>query len=115
METPTLRTVTDELVEQVKDRIVEACEPEAVFLFGSAARGGTRKDSDIDLLVVIKPIEGMSRYEQASELYKLFRGWLLPLDIVVRSPEEFAREKELLGLISNIVVTEGIRIYAKSA
>jgi predicted nucleotidyltransferase len=108
-----LRPVDEETIQQVRDRIVEACNPEAVILFGSAAREETRGGSDIDLLVVTELPEGVNHRRQASALYGLFRGWRLPLDLVVRSPEQFDRGKRLLGMISNIASEEGVYLYGE--
>jgi predicted nucleotidyltransferase len=110
----TLRRVDDETIRQVRDRIMEACDPQSILLFGSAVRGETRPGSDIDLLVVVDLPEGMTRHDQASKLYGLFRDLLLPIDIIVRSPEQFEHEKRLLGMISHTADKEGVRIYERS-
>ncbi len=107
----TLRRVDETTIAQVRDRIVEACDPEAVILFGSAARGEVRAGSDIDLLVIVDLPEGTTQRDQARRLYRLFRGWRLPIDIVVRTPEHYDREKRLLGMISDIATEEGMCIY----
>lgn len=114
MKTPTLRTIDERTIQQVKDRIVAACDPEAIILFGSAARDEIHPASDLDLLVVVDPPGGRSARDQASELYGLFRGWFLPLDLVVRTPEHYEREKQLLGMISNVAAEEGVCIYGKA-
>jgi len=38
-----LRPVDEETIRQVRARIVEACDPKAIILFGSAARGQARE------------------------------------------------------------------------
>jgi predicted nucleotidyltransferase len=43
---------TDALVRAI-GRIVEAMQPEAIYLFGSHARGDAGPDSDYDLLVIV--------------------------------------------------------------
>ena len=43
----------DEKLQRLLDRIVPALEPEAVYLFGSRARGDFHEDSDYDLLVIV--------------------------------------------------------------
>ncbi len=106
-----LRPVNEETIRQVKDRIVAACAPEAILLFGSAARGQARPGSDMDLLVIVDLPEGVTHRDQARKLYGLFQDLLLPLDIVVRTPEHFDWEKRLLGMVSNIAAKEGRRIY----
>lgn len=45
--------VTEDVLENLTTRIVDALRPERIYLFGSYAYGTPDPDSDIDLLVVI--------------------------------------------------------------
>jgi len=40
-------------LDKAVDRIVQAMQPEAIYLFGSRARGEEHADSDYDLLVIV--------------------------------------------------------------
>ncbi len=44
--------VTDEVLDAMVRAIVDAVDPEQVWLFGSRARGQAGPESDVDLLVV---------------------------------------------------------------
>lgn len=44
-----------EALDALVSRLVGALDPQAIWLFGSRARGDARPDSDFDLLVVAKP------------------------------------------------------------
>ena len=44
--------VTDTLIGQMVQAIVDEVDPEQVILFGSRVRGDERHDSDVDLVVV---------------------------------------------------------------
>ena len=68
--------------------IVREFQPEKVILFGSWASGTLRADSDIDLLVVM-PFEG-SPFRQAGTMLNrvLQTVGVLPLDLMVRTPEQ---------------------------
>ena len=68
--------------------IVREFQPEKVILFGSWASGKPRADSDIDLLVVM-PFEG-SPFRQAGTMLNrvLQTVGVLPLDLIVRTPEQ---------------------------
>ena len=111
METVRLTPIDEALIERVRNRIVEACHPQALYMFGSAARGEAAEGSDLDLLIVMDLPEGKRSYEVAAELHSLFRGWLLPLDIIVRTPEQFERGRQMLGFIERTAVREGKLLY----
>lgn len=111
MKTPQLATIDDALIERVRNRVVEACHPQALYLFGSAARGEARRGSDLDLLVVMDLPKEVTPREQSRTLHALFDGWLLPLDIIVKTPEAFAEEQRLLGFISRVVRQQGVLLY----
>ena len=69
MASSTLRTIDDALVATVAVRVVDACAPEMVIVFGSAARGETEPGSDLDLLVVLDLPEGRSTRDMAHKLH----------------------------------------------
>lgn len=106
-----LPRIDEELITRVRDRLLENCEPQQVVLFGSAARNETVEGSDLDLIVVMDLPENMTPLDTARRLHALFDGWLVPLDIVVLTPQEWARGLELPGHIARIAATEGVRLY----
>ena len=55
--------VTDEKIEELVRRIVDAVHPLRIILFGSAARGEMGPHSDIDVMVVMP--EGTERRDTA--------------------------------------------------
>jgi predicted nucleotidyltransferase len=71
--------VTDELLKEVTERIVEALAPEQVILFGSYADGKPTPDSDVDLLIVMETEKRPSQRRQA--VSRLFRDRPFPMDI----------------------------------
>ena len=69
-----------------------------MFLFGSQAKGTTKKDSDIDLIIVSKNFENKKSFRRAPELYHI---WEYPynVDIICLTPEEFELKKKYIGII----------------
>lgn len=110
-----LATIDDALIRRVQDRLVEACHPQAVYLFGSAARGEAQPGSDLDVLVVMELEEGATPYEKARELHALFRGWRVPLDIIVRTPEQFEQGRRLQGFIERTAARDGVVLYKEDS
>jgi predicted nucleotidyltransferase len=93
-------------------RIVERFDPEKVILFGSHARGTAGPDSDVDLLVVM-PVPGSKR-DQQIEIRAALRGFRIPKDVIVTTPEDLARRSGIPGTIERPAVRDGIVLYARA-
>lgn len=100
-------------IEAMVQRIVHRFAPHQVILFGSHARGDARPGSDVDLLVVM-PIEGSKREKQV-EIRIALHDFRLPKDVVVVTPEEFLRKKDVVGTIVRPASREGKVLYARAA
>jgi predicted nucleotidyltransferase len=92
-------------------RIVAKFRPEQVILFGSHARGEAGPDSDVDLLVVMD-FEGTAR-DKGLEILQTLPDVLVPLDVIVTSPEAFAWRKDVVGTIEWPAAREGRVLYAR--
>lgn len=92
------------------DRIAERFQPTRIILFGSHARGEASADSDVDLLVVM-PLRG-SRLAAAVEIRKALRGFGVPKDLVLLTPEEYERKKHIPGTIAWPAEHEGVVLHA---
>ena len=92
-------------------RIVTRFDPERIVLFGSRARGATRRDSDTDLLIVL-PFNGSKR-EKEVEIRCSLHDIDTPKDIVVVTPEEFERYCGIVGTVIREAASEGKVLYAR--
>ncbi|PWC84406.1 DNA polymerase III subunit beta [Azospirillum sp. TSH100] len=103
-------TRNDEKLQILLDRIVPALQPEAVYLFGSRARGDFDEDSDYDLLVIVPddaPKERRSiRYAYASKI-----GTGIPADIIPCTRTNYEVSKDVVGTLSYEVKRRGLRVY----
>jgi predicted nucleotidyltransferase len=72
---------TADYIEIAKNRIVERFHPLRVLLFGSQARENPRKDSDIDLLVVMS--EAVDKRQTAIEIRRSLNDLPISKDIIV--------------------------------
>jgi predicted nucleotidyltransferase len=78
--------VTDAVMDEIVERIVGVMHPRKIVLFGSRARGDAAGGSDLDLLVIAE--SDQPRYRRAAPLYGALSDILVPMDILVYTPEE---------------------------
>ncbi len=105
-----LPAITPELLEEIVRRAVQVAEPERIILFGSAARGETGPDSDLDLLVVKPGVE--HRGDLAAKIHCSFWGLLVPIDVIVVTPEDIAEYADCPYSVIEPALREGKVIYA---
>lgn len=96
-------------VESAVERIVERFRPVKIILFGSHARGSAAADSDVDLLVVMDVRD--SKRRQAVEIDLALLDRTFPLDVIVVTPEEFEKYRDVVGHIIYPAVREGRVLY----
>ena len=92
-----LKKSVQETIEEMKRRIVEEIHPQKIVLFGSYARGTAGPDSDIDLLIVLQTV--VSKRKTAVEIYGLLAGMGIPKDVIVVTPEEVEKYRNVPGTI----------------
>lgn len=88
-------------------------QPEKVILFGSAASGNLRQDSDVDL-VVIKRTDRRFYDRIGDVLHVLWSGPKTPaigVDVLVYTPEEFKAMSQHNYFIRDEVVRKGQVLY----
>ncbi|HUW31298.1 MAG TPA: nucleotidyltransferase domain-containing protein [Planctomycetota bacterium] len=99
----------DSLVQDVVDAIVRELHPTRVILFGSRARGDSRPDSDVDLLIVY---DGeLSKREVKLRVRRLFCWRDFSMDIFVISSDEYERQKKIVSTVGRTADREGVVCY----
>jgi predicted nucleotidyltransferase len=94
----------------LRDRLVVALKPRAIWQFGSRARGDAREDSDFDLLVVLPDGLPAQAYDH-QRVAEPVAGCGLGYDIVPCSWSEFRRDRDAPGSLVNKAITQGRPIY----
>ena len=102
-----------EVLDEVKRRIVTKFRPKRIILFGSYAGGRPGPDSDLDLLIVMD-VEGSTR-KKANEIDMLLADRSIPMDFIVLTPEQYERQRNIAGSIVRHVEREGKVIYEHAA
>jgi uncharacterized protein len=96
-------------IENITRQIIEKYAPDKIILFGSAARGEFRRDSDADFLIIKKqtPFYGADRIRELSRLIE--RN--IPVDLLIYRPEEFEIRLQMGDPFLKAVVNEGKVLY----
>lgn len=92
-------------------KIVSEFNPEKIILFGSYAYGKPTSDSDIDLMVVMDTKE--RPHKRAVALRKILKNLGIPKDIIVKTPDEFERFKDIVGTIVYPAAHKGRVLYER--
>jgi predicted nucleotidyltransferase len=106
--------ITDDLLQQVVQRIVDAFQPEKIILFGSYAYGEPRVDSDVDLLVIMNRLRSKRLVERDRAVAHIANPDWLAMDIMVRTPQEVARRLGLGDTFFQEIMTRGLVLYEQS-
>jgi len=110
---PTVPDVTDALIREIVSKIVKHFPPDKVILFGSRAWGEPTKESDLDILVVMDV--GGSPIRKAAEISRIVRPRFLPIDIIVRTPDEIEHGIGIGDPFIKMIMNHGKVLYAGDA
>ena len=107
--------VTEELLQQIVNRIVMEVDPEQIILFGSQARGDTHEHSDVDLIVIeADPFgNGRTKHGEMVRLYNALRGVRIPTDILVYTQEDVEYWRDSLNNVLARALREGRVLYER--
>jgi len=102
------RTLSASTLREIIRRVVEIAEPDRIILFGSAARGEMRPNSDVDLLVVKANVQ---RRQLAKQIYRHLIGVGQAVDVIVVTPEDIERYRDSHALVIAPALRDGKVVY----
>lgn len=97
---------SDPVLAEIVRRLVEAYQPERIYLFGSVARGDAGPNSDYDLLVVV-PDDAPPQRRRSRLAYEALRGTGVAADVLVCTRSYFERRRTLKASLPGTVLREG--------
>jgi predicted nucleotidyltransferase len=97
------------LVAEATQRIVDAVSPQRVVLFGSAASGRMKANSDLDVLVVVQ--NHVSRRTATQSIYRRLYGFPMATDVVVVTEDDVKHHAANPGLIIGEALRDGRELY----
>src|SRR5207244_1963585 len=97
------------VIAEVAERIARRVNPEQVILFGSWARGESRPDSDIDLLVITPDdTDELAVWRSSMDAVQSLGA---PVDIVVAARGQVRRRGRMVGSVLRPALEDGIVLY----
>ncbi|MEK7996424.1 MAG: nucleotidyltransferase domain-containing protein [Planctomycetota bacterium] len=101
----------EEAITEMTRRLVEACHPVRIYLFGSAARGDDGPDSDLDFLVVVRD-DAAEDVIRGERLYRALRGVPVAADVIPWRRTDFeGRAAYVVASLPATVLREGRLLY----
>lgn len=104
-------TIDTELIEQIVRTIVERFAPRRIVLFGSRARGDHRPDSDLDLFIEME--SSLRPPERAVDIRSAFGLHPWSMDLLVYTPQEVERLRDVFGTLLFTIEREGKVLYER--
>ena len=98
------------ILDNITHRLVAEFHPEKVFLFGSYAWGTPAEDSDVDLMVIVEDSD-VKPAERARRAHLRMRGIPVPLDILVKTRQEFDRYRNVQASLEADILKRGKVLY----
>jgi predicted nucleotidyltransferase len=110
-ELPHLKDEDVRALAQIVERLIEAYQPECIYLFGSKARGDNGPDSDFDLMVVV-PDSAPNDRKRSRLAYEVLRGTGTAADVLVYTRGAFESRLHLAASLPATVLREGRLVHA---
>jgi hypothetical protein len=104
----TARSVPPELL----DPVIAYFRPLRVILFGSAARGESGPDSDIDLLVVLDDDTPPEKLTLAAG-YESRSSYRRAADVIPCRDRVFQRKRRIVGTLAYDAAKDGVVVYER--
>ncbi len=104
--------INEQILAEAVRRLVINFQPHQIILFGSQARQTADEHSDVDILVVCSIKQKHRNLMVAMD--RSLKGLGIARDIVVLSPEEFERDRQIPGTVARPAYQEGRVLYERS-
>ena len=108
-----MRPVSNDLLDEMTQKLVTEFRPEQVILFGSYAWGTPDKYSDVDMLVIVGHSE-LSDYERAVLAHACLSEEDVPKDVMIKTRAEFDFFREVRASLEHKIASQGKVLYERS-
>jgi predicted nucleotidyltransferase len=101
----------DSVLHEIVRRLIDAYQPERIYLFGSKARGDAGPDSDYDLLLVV-PDDAPPERRDGKLAYRVLWDTGAAADVIIWERSRFERRSRVVCSLPATVLREGRVLYA---
>jgi len=105
-----MQTINADLLETIKNHLIETYKPLRIFLFGSYAWGEPNNESDIDIAVIISSTDLNMADRVRQGLSKLW-NMPIPIDLLIYTETEIADKMSYHSTLQFKIINSGIKIY----
>lgn len=105
--------INQELIDQVKQRLVQTYNPLEIYIFGSYAWGCPDQESDLDVLVVLEKYD-RNRHTMLVQGHKALVDLDISKDILLLDKQEFDNYSADHRRIYYKIKLKGKKIYARA-
>ena len=103
-------TISRSATKTIKDSL-KGLDYQGIVLFGSRARGQASSTSDYDLLIVLRATISMQeKMRLSAALRRKLACKGIDADIIIKSEDEVAYYKELIGNVTGSALAEGVSL-----
>jgi predicted nucleotidyltransferase len=103
-----MEKVNHKTISALALRIARKFKPQKIILFGSYAYGKPKKESDVDMLVIMS-FEGKGSHKATEILIETDPRF--PIDLLVRTPDQIKRRLELGDFFIREITQKGKVLY----
>jgi len=102
-------------IEKAKNIILKIIDSEQIILFGSYAEGNYTKDSDIDLMAIIRgKIDRKEKNNILDKMAIIFFENNLNVDLLIETKEDIEKYKNIIGTVIKPALEQGRVIWKKN-
>jgi predicted nucleotidyltransferase len=105
--------ITDDLIGEAMQRLIEAFDPDRIIVFGSHAWGQPTDHSDLDLMVVV-PSSDQPQHLRAIQAQQALGDLPIAVDVFVKTRSEFALFRDLPSSLEHLIAHRGLIAYDRS-
>ena len=103
-----------ETIKAINQLIGQRFQPEQIILFGSVARGEEDENSDLDLMVVLRP--GVEPPRRGNPIHAAIADhFVFPVDLLIRSCEVFAKYRPTPNSMLSRMLEDSEVLYDRHA